>query len=217
MKISVNQLDIIMSSPTIYQANQLEQKSKGSYFRAVKEILLVITDLSLESILDLDITEAIFILVSYRVLTNNNVPIYTSEDKKENILPIELVNSDYKKDEDERYFIIGGGTFTNSIYLADAILAEDTAKKENDLENFGLMLLACSHEYGFQEGWNIFKTKEVSRSIKGGLDAILDEFEHNKLVRIDFSSMPIKLSTNPDKNNIIKAFPFRSSRLFDIW
>jgi len=166
-------------------------------------------------------------LVSFRVLMYNDTPVYKGEVEKEVkegdrvkeevIYPLELINKDFIKNSKDRYFLFGNESFTNHIYIRDAILAEESAKEDNDLESFGLRILACSHEFGFEAGWEALSSNPIDVNTKGFLEEVYRVFEEDKIVRLSFRELPITLSTNPNRHGIIRSFPFRTSRLFNIY
>jgi len=217
VKIEISNRTIELFVPSLLDSNRLRNKIKGSFVSAILEIIKEVSLLDEREVLELSITEAIFILVSYRAIFYNDIPIYESEDEK--IFPIELINDSFKRAKEQKYFIIDGEQFSTFLPMADAIQAEEYARKNAMQKDFPILLQACCCVGGFQKGLSILTKKGTATPInRGGLYELLNALETDELVRLNIRGTeynPILLQTNlMDKR--IKEFPFRSSRLFDL-
>jgi hypothetical protein len=214
--------------PTINEAIKLEVNNKIGFIEPMINIAVGITNLSRDEVLSLGFMDIAFILTSYRVVFYHDVPVYESKDGKEKIMPIDLINKDFKRSEDEILFLIAGERFSTYMKMSECLKAEKYAKDNGKVDIFPLLILSCCHEDGFDAGNKVFENEPNNPINRGSRASLLNELMTNSLVRAnlelsideDGKTLPISLATNeielPNGNEVIKEFPFRSSLLFDI-
>ena len=175
-----------------------------------------ITDLSTIEVLALSLQDAIYIMAVFRAWKWSSVPLYQTNEYE--ISPMEIIDKSKKaRDIDlTEHYVIGGKAFYTSLPLEQCLFAEDEAITKKDFEHFNLMLLSAGCEGGFKEGWKILDKITSNPITKGSYYSLIDGVKRNAFVTLNLDSNPITMLTKKDKNKIIKEFPFRNSRLFDI-